>query len=283
MPAYDPRLTPARADLAAKALAGKVDAKRYVEGHVREIVEPQAPLRREPAPDAPLATEALKGERVTIYDENAEGWAWGQLAADGYVGWLPANALAPPGAAVTHKVSALRTLVFPGPSIKLSPVEALPLGARLAIARIEGSLAVTPTGGHVPAAHLAPIDVYETDFVAVAERFLGAPYLWGGKTTLGLDCSGLVQIALTACGIACPRDSDMQEQALGTRLSLNLDGPAPRRGDLVFWSGHVAIVRDRSRGCRCSTLLVSRLVSSRPNEVTKEQGGRQASRSAGSV
>ena len=219
MPAYDPRLTPARADLAAKALAGKVDAKRYVEGHVREIVEPQAPLRREPAPDAPLATEALKGERVTIYDENAEGWAWGQLAADGYVGWLPANALAPPGAAVTHKVSALRTLVFPGPSIKLSPVEALPLGARLAIARIEGSLAVTPTGGHVPAAHLAPIDVYETDFVAVAERFLGVPYLWGGKTTLGLDCSGLVQIALTACGIACPRDSDMQEQALGTLLS----------------------------------------------------------------
>jgi len=246
MPAYDPRLTPARADLAAKALAGKVDAKRYVEGHVREIVEPQAPLRREPAPDAPLATEALKGERVTIYDENAEGWAWGQLAADGYVGWLPANALAPPGAAVTHKVSALRTLVFPGPSIKLSPVEALPLGARLAIARIEGSLAVTPTGGHVPAAHLAPIDVYETDFVAVAERFLGAPYLWGGKTTLGLDCSGLVQIALTACGIACPRDSDMQEQALGTPLSVNLDGAAPRRGDLVFWSGHVAIVRDRS-------------------------------------
>jgi cell wall-associated NlpC family hydrolase len=246
MPAYDPRLTPARADLAAKALAGKVGAKRYVEGHIREIVEPQAPLRREPAPDALLSTEALKGERVTIYDENAEGWAWGQLADDGYVGWLPANALAPPGAAVTHKVSALRTLVFPGPSIKLSPVEALPLGARLAIARVEGALAVTATRGYVPAVHLAPIDVYETDFVAVAERFLGVPYLWGGKTTLGIDCSGLVQIALAACGIACPRDSDMQEQALGKPLSADFDGTAPRRGDVVFWSGHVAIVRDRS-------------------------------------
>jgi cell wall-associated NlpC family hydrolase len=246
MPAYDPRLTPARADLAAKALAGKVGAKRYVEGHIREIVEPQAPLRREPAPDALLSTEALKGERVTIYDENAEGWAWGQLADDGYVGWLPARALAPPGAAVTHKVAALRTLVFPGPSIKLSPVEALPLGARLAIARVEGSLAVTAAASYVPAVHLAPIDVNEADFVAVAERFLGVPYLWGGKTTLGIDCSGLVQIALTACGMACPRDSDMQEQALGKPLSADFDGTAPRRGDLVFWSGHVAIVRDRS-------------------------------------
>ena len=245
MLAHDPRLTPARADLAAKALEGKVAAARYVEGRVCEIVEPQAPVRHEPAPDAQLLTEALKGERVTIYDENAEGWAWGQLA-DGYVGWLPTRALAPPGAVVTHKVAALRTLVFPGPSIRLAPVEALPLGARLAIVRSEGRLAVTPAGGHVPAGHLVPVDVYETDFVAVAERFLGVPYLWGGKTALGIDCSGLVQVALTACGIACPRDSDMQEQALGTSISSDLAASEPRRGDLVFWAGHVGIVRDQS-------------------------------------
>ena len=99
MPAFDPRVTPARADLAAKHLQGKVQAARYVEGRVREVIEPQAPLRREPRPDAPLDTEALKGERVTIYDTNGEGWAWGQLAVDGYVGWLPDNALAPAGAA----------------------------------------------------------------------------------------------------------------------------------------------------------------------------------------
>ena len=189
MPAYDSRLTPARADLAAKALEGKVPAARYVEGRVREIVEPQAPLRHEPAPDASLLTEALKGERVTIYDENTEGWSWGQLAADRYVGWLPTNALTPPGAAVTHKVAALRTLVFPGPSIRLSPVEALPLGARLAITHVEDRLAVTRSGGFVPAPHLAPLDFVEPDFVAVAERFLGVPYLWGGKTALGLDLS----------------------------------------------------------------------------------------------
>ena len=243
MPAFDPRVTPARADLAARHLEGKVQAARFVEGRVYEVIEAQAPLRREPRPDAPLETEALKGERVTIYDANGEGWAWGQLAADGYVGWLPDNALAPPGATPTHKVTALRTLVFPGPSIKLPPLEALPLGARLVIARIEDRMAVTQSGAYVPAAHLAPLDWNETDFVAVAERFLGTPYLWGGKTALGLDCSGLVQVALTACGVACPRDSDMQEAALGTAVST--DPLTLKRGDLIFWKGHVAIVRDR--------------------------------------
>ena len=125
MRAFDPRLTPARADLAAKELEGKVTAARYVEGRAYEVIDPQAPLRAEPAPDAPLATEALKGERVTVYDSDGEGWAWGQLRADGYVGWLPANALAPTGPPLTHKVAALRTFAFPGPSIKLPPVEAL--------------------------------------------------------------------------------------------------------------------------------------------------------------
>lgn len=243
MPAFDPRLTPARADLAAKHLEGKVQAACFVEGRVYEVIEPQAPLRREPRPDVSLDTEALKGERVTVYDSNREGWAWGQLAADGYVGWLPDNALAPPGATPTHKVTALRTLVFPGPSIKMPPLEALPLGARLAIARIEDRMAVTPSGAYVPAAHLAPLDWNEKDFVAVAERFVGVPYLWGGKTALGLDCSGLVQVALTACGVSCPRDSDMQEAALGNAVAADLS--ALRRGDLIFWKGHVAIVRDR--------------------------------------
>lgn len=241
---FDPRLTPARADLAAKFLEGELKAARFVEGRECEIIEPHAPLRREPWPDASLLTEALKGERATIYDENEEGWAWGQLKADGYVGWFPTSALAPPGAPPTHRVSALRTLVFPGPSIKLPPLEALPLGARIAVARVEERLAVTAAGGYIPAAHLRPIDEYEADFVAVAERFVGVPYLWGGKTALGLDCSGLVQIALSACGIVCPRDSDMQEAALGSLVATVADFSDLARGDLVFWKGHVAIVRE---------------------------------------
>jgi cell wall-associated NlpC family hydrolase len=245
MRAFDPRVTPARADLAAKALEGQVSAKRYVEGRVMEIVEPQTPLRRAPQHDAWLETEALKGERVTVYDSDAEGWSWGQLDSDGYVGWLSANALAATGPLPTHKVAALRTLVFPEPSIKSPPLEALPFGAKLAVAHIAERMAVLKSGGHVPIAHLKPVDENETDFVAVAERFLGTPYLWGGKTSLGMDCSGLVQIALVACGVACPRDTDMQEEALGKPISAATDYSGLKRGDLVFWKGHVAIVRDR--------------------------------------
>jgi cell wall-associated NlpC family hydrolase len=242
--AFDPRVTPARADLAAKHLEGKVQAARFAEGRAYDVIDAQAPLRLEPRPDASLATEALKGERVTIYDINDEGWAWGQLAADDHVGWLPANALAPPGAPPTHKVTALRTFAFPGPSIKLPPLEALPLGARIAVARIEDRMAVLPSGANVPVAHLASIEDNESDFVAVAERFAGVPYLWGGKTVLGLDCSGLVQVALTACGVPCPRDSDMQEAALGTPIALDGSYGGLKRGDLVFWKGHVGIMRD---------------------------------------
>lgn len=235
---FDPRLTPARADLAARQLEGQVTAERFVEGEVFEVLDPIAPLRRGPSPDAALDTEALMGERVSIYETTEEGWSWGQLQSDGYVGWLPTNALGRPRAAATHKVAVPRTLMFPGPSIKLPPLAGLPFGARLAITRQDGALAVTASGGFVPTRHLAPLDAYESDFVAVAERLLGAPYLWGGKSGLGIDCSGLVQVSLAACGIACRRDSDMQE------LDFPLAQGERRRGDLLFWKGHVAIARD---------------------------------------
>jgi hypothetical protein len=236
---FDPRITPARPDLAAKHLEGKVSAARFVEGNAREVIDAQAPVREAPAPDAPLMTEALMGERVTIYEFNDEGWAWGQLADDDYVGWLPANALLVPRETPTHRVTTLRTLAFSGPSMKLPPVAMPPLGAKLAVTRVQDRFAVSPVG-FLPAAHLAPLGQHEADFVSVAERFLGTPYLWGGKTNYGLDCSGLVQVALAACGIPCPRDSDMQQRALGTEV----DSKSLRRGDLVFWKGHVAIARD---------------------------------------
>jgi len=217
-----------------------VSAARFVEGEEREVIDAQAPVRDAPSPDAPLMTQALMGERVTVYEFNDEGWAWGQLADDSYVGWLPASALLAPRGAPTHKVTALRTLAFPGPSIKLPPVAMPPLGARLTVVRELHPFAVSQIG-FLPAAHVAPLGTHERDFVAVAERFLGAPYLWGGKTNYGLDCSGLVQVSLNACGVACARDSDMQEAALGATVEAN----SLQRGDLIFWKGHVAIVRDK--------------------------------------
>src|SRR5499426_394407 len=242
MTAFDPRITPARPDLAARHLQGVVAAARFADGRPHEVVEPQAPVRRAPSPDATLLTEALMGERVVVYETTDEGWAWGQLQADDFVGWLPAAALGPAGAAPTDKVAALRTLVFPGPDIKLPPLAGLPLGSRLTIVRQDTTFAVTAGGGFVPARHLARLDATEPDVVVVAERFLGVPYLWGGKTSLGLDCSGLVQVALAACGVACPRDSDMQEQALGKSIAL----AGLQRGDLIFWKGHVAIALGRN-------------------------------------
>src|SRR3954454_7405728 len=171
---FDPRITPARSDLAAKHLAGKIDAARFVDGDEYEVIDAHAPVRRAPAPDAPLDTEALMGERVTIYEFNDEGWAWGQLAGDSYVGWLPASALLKARAQPTHKVTALRTLAFPGASIKVPPVAAPPLGSNVAVLRQQERFAVA-TIGFLPAGHLAPLGHAETDFVAVAERFLGTP------------------------------------------------------------------------------------------------------------
>ena len=242
---FDRRITPIRADLADERLRGQIEAERFTAGTLKRVVASFSPLHRHPSREAPVDTQAIFGESVTVYDEH-EGWAWAQLNDDGYVGYLPSEALGEPGAEPTHRVRAIRTFVYPGPNLKLPYRDYLTLNAKVAVTETEGDYARLATGGWAFAAHLNGLDAFETDYAGVAERFLHTPYLWGGKTSLGIDCSGLAQTALSAAGIAAPRDSDMQERALGTPIGVKPDLGGLRRGDLVFWKGHVGLMMDES-------------------------------------
>lgn len=246
----DPRVTPFRPDLAAAELAGQVEAARYAEPAPMRVAVGVAGLRGAPAADARFGSELLFGERFDAY-EVAGGWAWGQCATDGYVGYVEAAALRPDAEvpAPTHRMTAPRSLLFPGAGIKDPIVDRLSLGALLSVAGETAAPDGTPllalaTGGCVPARHAAPLDAPVADWVEAAQSLTGTPYLWGGRSGLGVDCSGLVQLALAVAGIAAPRDSDQQEAALGARLGDDPAALALRRGDLVFFPGHMGVMLD---------------------------------------
>lgn len=236
----DPRLHPYRADLAAARLHGTVDAQRFVDPSAMQVSDRTAGVYSAPRPDAEMISEALHGEMVDVY-EDTEGWVWGQLCNDGYVGYLPARSLTGDVAEPTHKVSVPRTFVYPVPDIKSVPVASLTLNAGLKIDAEEGAFLRTAKGQFVFTAHTATPDDYAGDYVAVAESLLGAPYLWGGKSIGGLDCSGLVQLACEVAGIPALRDSDMQRDTLGRPLD-HTDLSALKRGDILFWHRHVGIM-----------------------------------------
>lgn len=240
----DPRITPARADLAAAHLKGIVAATRYVEGQRRRVREPSAAIKGQPRPDAAYTSQALHGEVFTVYDTDDEGWCWGQLETDGYVGWIAANALGDLDPAPTHRVMVPRSHFYPIPGIKAPPLASIGLGAMVHVLRMEDRYAATPQG-YIRATHLAPLDHAADDYVAIAESMLGTPYVWGGKTGDGCDCSGLVQMTMAAAGRMVPRDSDMQQAAVGRPLPERTNDLA--RGDLVFWKGHVGIMQDQHR------------------------------------
>ena len=233
----DPRVNPWRDDLAAEHLRGEIDAPVYARGHDRAVIAPVTALRRAPAHGAMMDTQLLLGEKFRVYEERGP-WVWGQAQSDDYVGYVLAEDLGV-DIATTHRVTALRSFIYTDPDIKSRPLMAVSMGAHVRITGFEGAFGVLADGSYIFAGHIDAETAHAYDFVQVAERFIGVPYLWGGRESLGLDCSALVQISLSMCGHACPRDSDMQEAVLGAPVNGDL-----ARGDLVFWKGHVGILQN---------------------------------------
>lgn len=241
----DRRLNAFRPDLADIALQGQVEAERFVGSEPAIVTRPVVALRPKPDPGVGIDTELLLGEEVRIF-ERKDGWAWVQAVDDGYVGYLPEASL---GLFVvpTHVVTAPRTFVYSGADLRFPTRQALSIGSRLTIvseAETRGTrYLLLADGGALIARHLRPLaDPPALDYVSIAALFLEAPYLWGGKSGFGIDCSGLVQLAMRMAGHAAPRDSDMQASGLGTPI----EREELRRGDLVFWKGHVAIMEDET-------------------------------------
>lgn len=233
----DKRLHAFRPDLADAQLKGRCEAERFVEGAAAQCRVPVTGVHRSPQADAMQLTQLLLGEELQVF-ERQNGWAWVQLKQDGYVGYVREDELSAKVVPTTHRVSVPLTHIYPSADLKTQPAIAITMNSALSSSSVSGNYIALNSGGHVFSAHVAG-DV-ATDYVSVAEQFLHTPYLWGGRTVLGIDCSGLVQASLQACGITAPRDSDMQEAGLGTMVNEPL-----RRGDLVFWKGHVGIMQDR--------------------------------------
>jgi cell wall-associated NlpC family hydrolase len=240
----DRRVHAYRADLAEAGLEGRVEALRFVAGTPARVVVPVVGLRREPDLAKGIDTELLLGEDVTVFDR-ADGWCWVKAASDGYVGYLPETTLSDALAEPTHIVMVQRTFLYLEAELRKPYKSILSMGSRVRIigeAETRGNrYAMLEDGTAIFAKHLQPIGAGEGgDYVDVATRFLETPYLWGGRSGLGIDCSGLVQLSMLMTGRSAQRDTDMQSASLGEPMERS----ELRRGDLVFWKGHVAILED---------------------------------------
>ncbi len=243
----DPRLNAYRADLADSKLKSKVGAKAYANGERYRVAAHFADIFKDRDEATGLQAQILYGHDVTVF-EQLDGWSWVQACGDGYVGYVRSSTLHPAQGLLepTHMVKAPRTFIYPGPDLKSHRVGYLSIGSKLVVVDFTTTrgteYALLNTGEAVIAGHLIPVDRLESDPVTVAQTLLHAPYLWGGNTGFGLDCSGLVSIANLLCGRTVLRDSDMQATSIGTRLDTNYKNL--QRGDLVFWNGHVGMMID---------------------------------------
>ena len=243
MTGFDPRITAARPDLAASHLRGQIEATRYTDGEAMRVIKSCTQLFAEPRSDGSIQTELLFGETVTVLEQSSEGWSWGQSKRDGYVGYLLSDHLLPSDQVVTHRLGVLRSFVYPTASIKHMPLDALSFGSEVTITGQQDRFSRLEQGGFIITDHLTEAGFKGNDPARFAGLFLHSPYLWGGRSGLGLDCSALIQLSLQACGFVCPRDSDMQERELGKKLASNSD---LCRNDLIFWKGHVGLMLDET-------------------------------------
>lgn len=243
MKELDPRLNAYRGDLADARLSGQVSAARFTGGRPAGIAKGVVDLRREPDARSGLDTQLLFGEAVTVFDER-DGWAWVQNETDRYVGYVESAALGEVPPAPTHQVIALRTFLFPEPDLKAPPLDCLSITSRLCVVGTQGDYAAVAGGGWVYRKHIASLEETEPDYVKTALRFLDTPYYWGGRSSIGLDCSTLVQLSLACAGVAVQRDSYQQETTVGEALNGLPGDIALRRGDLVYSPRHVAIMLD---------------------------------------
>ncbi|ESZ57937.1 NlpC/P60 family protein [Mesorhizobium sp. M1004] len=263
MTARDARLHAFRSDLADARLKGEVSADRFVTGRPARITASVADVRKAPRPDAGVNTQVLFGDDVLVFEE-AEGWAWVQAERDGYVGYVGATMLGAREHAPTHIVTAPRTFLYPGPDLRFPISGQLSMGSTVTVtgaAETRGThYALLPSGEALIAGHVRPVSDIAADCVSVAEMFIGTPYLWGGTSGFGIDCSGLVQLAMRMAGRNVLRDSDMQAAGLGEPLDPGPDYAGLKRGDLVFWKGHVAVMTDAETMIHANghTMLVSR-------------------------
>jgi cell wall-associated NlpC family hydrolase len=242
----DRRLHAYRPDLAEEALRGSVPAGHYVAGTPARLSASVASLRPRPDETAGIDTQVLFGEGLRVLDR-ADGWAWVKSDFDGYVGYLPETALDATVTPATHIVAVPRTFAYTGPDLRTPMAFALSIGSRLTVvgeSETRGTRYFTLEGGQsVVAGHCLPVgETVGNDYVAIAGRFLETPYLWGGRSGFGLDCSALVQLSMMMTARSAPRDSDMQAAGLGAPIARE----ELRRGDLVFWKGHVAIMEDEA-------------------------------------
>jgi hypothetical protein len=238
----DPRLHAYRDDLADIALRGRVNALRFVEAELRQVSVSVASVHAEPRIDSGRVTEALMGEPVNVFQVK-DGWAFVQLVLDSYVGYVPARCLTTQVQDPTHRIAVPSTLLYVKPDVKSNPVQPVHMNSLVSVIRVEGDFARLKDHRFAWAKHLMPVDTHWDDPATVAEAFVNAPYLWGGKSFAGLDCSGLVQLAWQACGFDCPRDVDMIQAGFGVPLERNRDLKLARN-DLVFWKGHVGMMLD---------------------------------------